>query len=390
MKIRGRLILIAVLFAHASLLHGQTIPEQSLYLGQITPGDTPKVFELPVSAQSFAAERIAISNDNKNIYFQELDGYAELDGQPHTQRIKYFTYMNGKWNGPEILFEGYGAPCFSLTEDTLYIQKERNWQTYYSVINSKGWGAPIPFSATMKYSHYVQVTKNGHYYVSSNPSNSVGGLDRSRIHMNGSDTTVTSLGIPLNSAGHDFDFFISRDESFMIVAMNKRLCISYQKKDGGWTNPKDLGKAINYGLASWGPYVTRDNKYLFFTAGTKPDYSDTYIHWVRIGNTVDSLKKTNYEPYLKNQIVHQTSILNHLWSYVVPDTTFMDDDGNNTLTYSAALSDGSPLPSWLHFHSATRTFTGTPSTSGSLKIKIKVIDTAQASAFCEFDIRIEE
>ena len=31
---------------------------------------------------------------------------------------------------------------------------------------------------------------------------------------------------------------------------------------------------INFGKGMWGPYITADYKYLFYTTGTKPDYSD--------------------------------------------------------------------------------------------------------------------
>ncbi len=38
--------------------------------------------------------------------------------------------------------------------------------------------------------------------------------------------------------------------------------------------------------------------------------------------------------------------------------TFSDVDVGDTLTYSATLADGTPLPSWLSFDAATQTFSG--------------------------------
>ncbi len=46
------------------------------------------------------------------------------------------------------------------------------------------------------------------------------------------------------------------------------------------------------------------------------------------------------------------------WSYTAPAGLFSDPDGD-AITYLATLSDGSALPYWLHFDSATRTFSGT-------------------------------
>jgi len=71
---------------------------------------------------------------------------------------------------------------------------------------------------------------------------------------------------------------------------------------------------------------------------------------------------------------------------VIPDTTFIDDDGNNTLTYSATLNDGSPLPSWLNFNPQTRTLWGIPTTAGTTTIKVMVTDSDSAKVWCLFNL----
>lgn len=47
----------------------------SLYLGQTAPDDIPKVFKLQASPEHFAAERIAISNDGKEMLYFEIRSY---------------------------------------------------------------------------------------------------------------------------------------------------------------------------------------------------------------------------------------------------------------------------------------------------------------------------
>jgi len=205
--------------------------------------------------------------------------------------------------------------------------------------------------------------------------------------MTGTDSTAVSLGLPMNNTADNLDFFVARDEAFMILAKNG-LQISYHKNNGSWTNPKSLGSTINFGLGMWGPYVSSDNKYLFYTTGTNPNYSDTRIHWVRIDGLMDSLKYTNFVPYLKNQIPNKTDMVGHLFNFTVPDSTFIDDDGNNTLTYSATLSNGGALPSWLSFNPVTRTFSGTPTAVGSLSLKVIATDTANANASCVFTLNV--
>ena len=124
---------------------------------------------------------------------------------------------------------------------------------------------------------------------------------------------------------------------------------------------------------------------MFFTRGGigMPSYS---TYWVKIDNIIESLRHTNFIPYLKNQIPNQTDTSGQLFNFTVPDSTFIDDDGNNTLTYSATLSGGGALPSWLSFNSSTRTFSGTPTSAETIGIKVIVTDSANANVSCLFNL----
>ena len=66
----------------------------------------------------------------------------------------------------------------------------------------------------------------------------------------------------------------------------------------------------------------------------------------------------------------------------------MDDDGNNTLTYTATLSSGGALPSWLSFNPSTRTLSGTPAAVGTSNIKVTVTDNDSAKASCIFALNV--
>jgi hypothetical protein len=70
----------------------QAAPAEKLYLGQTPPGNTPKIFPLSVNQGFFAAERIAISNDGRNIYYSEIKGYYPNTGES----IKKYSKSNGK------------------------------------------------------------------------------------------------------------------------------------------------------------------------------------------------------------------------------------------------------------------------------------------------------
>ncbi|MDY0081275.1 MAG: putative Ig domain-containing protein [Ignavibacteriaceae bacterium] len=384
-----KLILTCGILVLISLpLFAQAIPQDSLFLGQTPPGTAPEIFTLPVAPGSFAAERIAISGDGKEIYYSGIRSYYPTAGDT----IKYYRYTENGWTGPFNLFNGFLAPCLSVSGDTMYMQNNIiPYQMLYSVRNGTVWSTPQRFLNGLNSAHYFQVTNNYHGYIASVSSPTLGASDWCRVKISKTDTTAVSLGLPVCTAGDNLDFFISRDESFIITAnpQPKGLSISYHKNDGGWTNPKSLGPVINFGLGMWGPYVTSNNKYLFYTTGTKQNYSDTYIRWVRVDNLIDSLRHTNFIPYLTSKIPNQTDSVGYKFHYTFPESTFIDDDGNNTLTYTATLINGNPLPSWLSFYPETRTFDGTPSSVANYSIKVTATDSAGEVISSVFTLRIQ-
>ncbi len=96
--------------------------------------------------------------------------------------------------------------------------------------------------------------------------------------------------------------------------------------------------------------------------------------------------------------ITEQHLLGWSWQYVMPAGTFTDVDtvaNGETATYSTTLVGGAPLPGWLRFDAATRTFSGTPPLGvSSLDIRMTVTDAAGASAYDDIhvtlDIRVPE
>ena len=87
-------------------------------------------------------------------------------------------------------------------------------------------------------------------------------------------------------------------------------------------------------------------------------------------------------------LTDQTATEDESFSYTVP--AFTDPDGD-TLTYTAAQSNNSSLPSWLSFNAGTRAFSGTPEeadTPASLTISITASD-GTLSASASFGLTVE-
>jgi hypothetical protein len=368
-------------------LFAQEIPPDSLYLGQTPPGATPQIFTLPVTNGHRACERITITTDGKEIYYGELNGYT-----PSSYRIRCFKYQDNKWQGPFNVFEGYIAPSLSINDSTIYMQNNI-FYTYYSIRTDSGWSVPAKVLSSSQRMHYFQKTNLNNFYASSYYEGSPSDGNISKVIVVNQDTTLQSLGIPLNSSAQENDFYIARDESYIFFSKNVNggagdIYLSFKNANGRWTNPKKLGASIN-SPNSWeyGQFVSKDSKYLFFTSGgnSMPSY---YTYWVKIDNMLDSMRCTNFVPYLNQAIPNQNVDSSQVFNYTFPDSTFIDDDGNNTLTYSATLSNGNPLPAWLSFDPSTRTFSGSPTESINITVKVTATDSANASVSCTFAISI--
>ena len=103
------------------------------------------------------------------------------------------------------------------------------------------------------------------------------------------------------------------------------------------------------------------------------------------------VRNVNDAPVAMAPISPRTLLEDEPFFYTLPDAMFVDEDAGDSLTYSATLADSSPLPSWLSFEGATRTFSGTPGNAdvGDVAIWVAATDQAGASATSVFNLTIQ-
>jgi hypothetical protein len=244
---------------------------------QVPPIDTPKIFLKGVS------ERIAISADQTEIYFNDSIGTS------------YFKYENGTWNGPKNLLTNYGCPSLSLNGKIMYVQDLKP-DAWYLLRTSVGWSKPYKFWNNPTTKHYMQTTDAGNYYLTYNLKGPIRG-NISKILIKNADTIVQSLGDPINSTDNGVDFFVSKDETYMIFVrhpggVNGDLFITFLLKNGNWSTPEKLNTLINSPCWEWGPFVTNDNQYLFFTRGCPNERPSVF--WVSIGKEIALLRSKTF------------------------------------------------------------------------------------------------
>ncbi len=78
------------------------------------------------------------------------------------------------------------------------------------------------------------------------------------------------------------------------------------------------------------------------------------------------------------------------FAWRMPEGSFVDADRNDTLRYTATLSNGKALPSWLTFDAATQTFSGTASSRarGSIDVRVTASDGHGERSIASDDFKI--
>ena len=103
-----------------------------------------------------------------------------------------------------------------------------------------------------------------------------------------------------------------------------------------------------------------------------------------------TITNTNDAPTLVNDISNQTIAEDSALNFQLASNVFADVDQGDSLTYTASLSSGATLPSWLSFNAATQTFSGTPTNSdvGTIDVIATGTDSGSQSVSDTFSITI--
>ncbi len=399
-------IAIFVLIIICKIGFTENIPADSLYFGLTPPGDSAIVFAPGVISLGNRFEQsVAFSPDGKEIIFGTTNSNWD------NFSVQMFKFDSTGWSEPEkagfLGASGDGiTPIYAYDNSKVFFTSSR---PQYPPVNiwmsnrtNSGWTTPEKMEPPVNSSSVefeVSVSESNTLYFSSKRPGMLGTIDiyYSKLE-DGEYKTAVNMGVPVNTKKGDDCPFIACDESYLIFAsdragsleLDKRdLYISYRKDDNTWTNPKNMGPKIN--TTGWDiyPYVSPDNKFLFFTRRESWENSKpSDIFWIST-SFIDRLKTTNFSPYVKTEIPDITDTLGNTLYYTIPDSVFFDDDGNETLTLAASLKDNSDLPGLLSFNPQTKTLSGVLSETGKFDIKITATDTAGASVSDVFKLTVE-
>jgi hypothetical protein len=171
--------------------------------------------------------------------------------------------------------------------------------------------------------------------------------------------------------------------------------VSFTLPSNTFTDPR--GETLGYGASLYGgaalPSWLSFNYVTGSFTGTVPNTATGLKLSVYAYNTSCVFTSETFSvltpasaPTVTNPTAGQTWKLGQSVSFTLPSTTFTDPQAEK-LTYSAALSSGAALPSWLSFNAASDTFTGTvPNTATGLNLKVTATDASGLAASESFSV----
>jgi hypothetical protein len=229
----------------------------------------------------------ALSPDGQTLYFNtHLAGWS-------SHRLMMSRLGPDGWGEPEMLpFSGVyndRAPRPSPDGRVLFFSSDRplpgasrprgdfNLWTV-ELMDDGSWGEPQPLPppvTTEADEWHSSLTADGTLYFSSrNRPDSHGFSDLYRARFDGeSYSEPENLGSPFNDRRSQSDVYVGPDGSFMVFVITDHpegfggddLWASFFR-DGVWTDPVNLGPEVNTSQYEYGPAVSPDGRYLYFSS----------------------------------------------------------------------------------------------------------------------------
>jgi len=268
------------------------------YLGQIKPGLKPKVFASGILLNIRRLHSgISISPDGKEIYWTASGEYG------YSEKIWCIKQKKGRWEFPEIVFftdeATDGGPFITPDGKKLFFHSNRQLKKdgktkgdsdiwVVEKVDSR-WGEPKNLGPVINSKNHevsASISKKGNlFFQAYYPTKSLGDSDIYWSEFkNGHYSDPENLGPAINSPYGEGGPFIAPDESYILFhsirpggfIQGHQLYISFKTKNGCWTKARNLGSVINGSIAIL-PYVSPDGKFLFYVRSKNGIFEHMWI-----------------------------------------------------------------------------------------------------------------
>ena len=250
------------------------------------PMPEPTIFGSGIISTADFDSHPAFTPDGKTLYF--------LRSSPtfNFWTIVVSHYEKNHWSTPEVLsISGQyrdADPFITSDGKRLYFisdrpkdaantsAESRSLDIWFMEKAGNGWGPPQNVGAPINspgQEWYPTIAQDGTMYFGSDREGGKGRTDlyRSRL-VDGKYTEPENLGDAINTQFEEFEPYISPDQKYLIFMTQRPdgrggsdLYISYQR-NGVWTKATNLGDKINSSGSEYSPIVTPDGKYFFWSS----------------------------------------------------------------------------------------------------------------------------
>ena len=303
-------ILAVALVARGGYCQSERFPVlEGPYLGQEPPGRQPRLFAPGVVSTGMDELNAVFSADGAEFFFSVKVPIRGRHVMLATRRER------GRWSEPAVLpFSGRyndADPALSPDGRTLYFAStrplspgapEKDWDIWAVDRTPGGWGEPRRLDAPVNSEAmevYPSFAADGTMYFSSGRSvgESSGGIFRA-VSVAGRYPDVTVFDSTIVSRYGGGDVFIAPDERTIIFSSsragglgNSDLYVAFRRADGGWTEPQNLGPAVNSRFQEYCPTLSPDGRYFFFSSYKPPEQEPPVI------GTMGDIRRIYREPH---------------------------------------------------------------------------------------------
>ena len=362
------------------LISCKSSTESTNYLGQTYPDSVPVIFAPDIVSMKGRLEHgISFTPDIRELAF------GVLNKDDFSGEIFYSKRINEKWTEP-VVFEPLKNECVYLPyfspngKSLLYTQSRPDTDNASTDIwmiekSNDDWVSPKiiqPLSSTSREANAC-MTYDGTIYFSSNRN--CDGKENCHtadlFYSKLMDNEHQRVGVisEFVSANDEESVFISPKEDYIVFCRytdnetGVDLYISYRDINDNWIEPQTIDSTINSKDWDRRPFVSIDNKFLFFTRlqiGEK-GLTESDIFWVNTSKL--------FKPFVYHSLSDTTVQVGEKFEISVPKDYFKDID-DKQLTYSVNQNQFE----WLNFDREQMKLSGLPSTEGDFELTFTAID----------------
>ncbi|WP_432412492.1 hypothetical protein [Rasiella sp. SM2506] len=269
------------------------------FLNEEIPNNIPLEFKQNIVPKNKIIHKGIFSPDLKEYY------YTISDNDFKNFEVFAVKNTNGIWSNPKKAFfsNTYNEHGMSFSPDgtSIYFSSTRptnvegvseTWHIWKSDKVNGAWKEPIfvdiPNLRNKLVSHPTITNSGTLYFHTSNLDYSEMDIYQSK-EVKGKFEDAQKTSISMNIEIGKCTPFVSPKEDYLIFASignELDLMISYTNGKGGWIHTRKLNDKIN-NKGQGNPYVTPNNKFLFFTTGEHLD-KEWKVKWVHIESEINN------------------------------------------------------------------------------------------------------